>query len=168
MEEKYNLEVCPNCLEPNEEDLAVCKHCGMPLHPEPEQIEPVEPEALPAEAADDAPAAQEQDKKQEKGMFAKAMPYLGLYVLYVAITQFIEVKNNTDPAAGDPKLGYLACGIYMVAGILMVWPALRDWLNKRKKREEPEAVSEAQSAEDAGPESTEEQAEGQDAEETGE
>ena len=31
-EDYGNLDICPNCLEPNTENLAVCKYCGMPLH----------------------------------------------------------------------------------------------------------------------------------------
>ena len=29
--DRDNLEICPNCLEPNEKDLANCAYCGMPL-----------------------------------------------------------------------------------------------------------------------------------------
>ncbi len=155
-EEKNNLNICPNCLEPNPDDLAVCKYCGMPLHPgaEPVEINGENSDGLTSEeemAENRAAAVPSDEKKEEnrKSGFNSIMPFLGLYVLYSAYQTWQQVRAQVaDPETAEsvnPTLGYVSVAIYAVAGLLM----LRPWIEKAiemirgPKAEEGDKVAEA-------------------------
>ena len=137
-EGKSNLTICPNCLEPNPDDLAVCKFCGQPLHPGAEPVELSEGEnadglTSPEEQAENrADAVPDGEKKEEpkKNNFDSIMPFLGLYVLYMAYETYSQLKAQlADPetaATVNAKLGYLTVGIYVIAGLLL----MRSWFYK--------------------------------------
>ena len=137
-EGKSNLTICPNCLEPNPDDLAVCKFCGQPLHPGAEPVELSEGEnadglTSPEEQAEnraDAVPAEEKKEEPKKNNFDSIMPFLGLYVLYMAYETYSQLKAQlADPetaATVNAKLGYLTVGIYVVAGLLL----MRSWFFK--------------------------------------
>ena len=136
-EGKSNLTICPNCLEPNPDDLAVCKFCGQPLHPgaEPVELDGENADGLtsPEEQAEnraDAVPAEEKKEEPKKNNFDSIMPFLGLYVLYMAYETYSQLKAQlADPetaATVNSKLGYLTVGIYVVAGLLL----MRSWFFK--------------------------------------
>jgi hypothetical protein len=160
-----NLEICPNCLEPNTENLAVCKYCGMPLHqgsdPD-EYLMKKESENLEANRAESVPEAKKSEKKQENG-FRRVMPWLGLYLIYYAITGCFDVNRQIKQAAEEGQtvnapLAYVSQGIWLVAGIMMALPLIKKGYRKLRGLPEPE--------EDETP--AEEQAEVTKTEETGE
>ena len=95
-EGRYNLEICPNCLEPNDEDLAVCRYCGQPLSPDAEVIDTAalpEDEKTLAENRAAAVPEKKPQKKQENG-FRRVMPWIGLYLIYYAVTGVIETAHT--------------------------------------------------------------------------
>ncbi len=148
-QERYNMEICPNCLEANEADLAVCKYCGMPLRPVDDSAEIPEVECDGTLSEENSPEekpegtlTETEKPKEEKRGFRYAMRYLGIYVIVVAVEQMFSVlKTETDPS--QRKLGILANVIYILAGILMAYPILGDYLKKRKSAEElPEEETE--------------------------
>ena len=156
-EGQSNLTICPNCLEPNSEDLAVCRYCGMPLHPgadaDPSAM-PESEEELAANRAAAAPEEKKDTKKNQQSGFQRVMPWLGLYLIYYAITGCFDVKRQVAQAAeaGQPvneTLAYVSQGIWFLAGLLMARPLIKKgW---RKLRHLPE--------EDETPETPEAQAE---------
>lgn len=145
-EGRNNLEICPNCLEPNDDDLAVCKFCGQPLIPGAEVIDssamPESEQELAANRAAAAEQANKPKKKQESG-FRRVMPWLGLYLIYYAITGVIETAHTEE--LKDVKLAYLSWVIWFAAGILMSLPLWKKWY--RKLRHLPEEDEAEQSAE---------------------
>lgn len=154
-EGRNNLEICPNCLEPNDDDLAVCKFCGQPLIPGAEVIDssamPESEQELAANRAAAAEQANKPKKKQESG-FRRVMPWLGLYLIYYAITGVIETAHTEE--LKDVKLAYLSWVIWFAAGILMSWPLWKKWYRKLRhlpEEDEAEQASESvQNEEDAG------------------
>ena len=152
---RYNLEICPNCLEPNDDDLAVCKYCGQPLTPGAEVVDSAAmPESEQELAANRAAAAAQENKpkkKQESG-FRRVMPWLGLYLIYYAVTGVIETAHTEE--LKDVKLAYLSWVIWFAAGILMSWPLWKKWYRKLRhlpEEDEAEGTPEAdQNGEDAG------------------
>ncbi len=163
-EEKNNLNICPNCLEPNPDDLAVCKYCGMPLHPGAEPVElngenadglTSEEEMAENRAAAVPSASNEKKEEPRKNGFNSIMPFLGLYVLYSAYQTWQQVRaqiaNPETEEAVNPTLGYVTVAIYAVAGLLM----LRPWIEKAiemirgPKAEEPAEAAAAETAETA-------------------
>ena len=160
-EGKSNLTICPNCLEPNPDDLAVCKFCGQPLHPgaEPVELDAENADGLtsPEEQAEnraDAVPAEEKKEEPKKNNFDSIMPFLGLYVLYMAYETYSQLKAQlADPekaAAVNAKLGYLTVGIYVVAGLLL----MRSWFFKllemiRGPKAKDESAAEEKASEEA-------------------
>ena len=159
-EGRANLEICPNCLEPNDDDLAVCPYCGMPLHPDSE----TDPSAMPEDEqtlakyrAEAVPEKKEEKKPQESG-FRRVMPWLGLYLIYYAVTGCFDIKRQIKQAVEEGQqvneaLAYLSQAIWLAAGLLMAWPLIKKGWNKihpsPEKPEEPETVSEALSEDEA-------------------
>ena len=77
---RYNLEICPNCLEPNDDDLAVCRYCGQPLNP---NAEPADLSAMPEDektlqANREAAVPEKKPAKKQESGFRRVMPWLGL------------------------------------------------------------------------------------------
>ncbi|MBQ6509437.1 MAG: zinc ribbon domain-containing protein [Flexilinea sp.] len=148
---RYNLEICPNCLEPNDDDLAVCRYCGQPLNP---NAEPADLSAMPEDEktleANRAAAVSEKKpaKKQENG-FRRWMPWIGLYLIYYAVTGCFDMGRQIRAAqeAGEEvnaALAYLSQGIWFLAGTLMAWPLIKKGYRKlRHLPEEDEEPAEA-------------------------
>ena len=144
-EETGNLDICPNCLEPNTEKLAVCKYCGMPLHQGADADEYVRQESeaeLEANRAQAAPETQKPAKKQENG-FRRVMPWLGLYLIYYAITGCFDVSRQIKAAEAEGQtvnapLAYGAKVIWFAAGIMMAWPLIKKGYRKLRGIPEPE------------------------------
>ncbi len=145
---RNNQEICPNCLEPNNDDLANCAFCGMPLHGNPGSVElsseysdaKTETGALPvqtasaegtADSSDPSKAKNKKDEKINRG-FTYAMRGMGLYLVIYSITELPRSLKLENPQ--DRKLAVFGDIIYLVAGCLMAWPLLKDYLDKRKKK----------------------------------
>ncbi len=162
-EGRFNLDICPNCLEPNPDDLAVCQYCGMPLHPGAEADPSAMPEdeaklaAARAEAA--AAAKKDEKKKQQQGGFRRVMPWLGLYLIYYAITGIIETSRQEE--LSNPTLAYASWVIYIVAGLLMSWPLIKKGYRKLRHLPEEDEVTEesTENTDENTPEGTVEPAE---------
>ena len=145
-----NLDICPNCLEPNTDDLAVCKYCGMPLHQGADAEEYVRQESeaeLEANRAQAAPETKKPAKKQENG-FRRVMPWLGLYLIYYAITGCFDVNRQIKAAEAEGQavnapLAYGAQVIWFAAGIMMAWPLIKKGYRKLRGIPEPEEVEES-------------------------
>jgi hypothetical protein len=154
MEEKQitrnNQEICPNCLEPNNDDLANCAFCGMPLHGNPGVVElpsdhedgntnseiSSDPSASiqgSVESADSPKGKSKKDDKINRG-FTYAMRGMGLYLVVYSITELPRSLKLENPQ--DRKLAAFGDIIYLVAGCLMAWPLLKDYLDKRKQKQE--------------------------------
>ena len=158
-EEGSNLDICPNCLEPNTDNLAVCKYCGMPLHQgaDTEAFEMKESEEeLAKNRAEAAPEQKKPAKKQESG-FRRVMPWLGLYLIYYAITGCFDIKRQIQMAAEEGQtvnapLAYGAQVIWFAAGVMMAWPLIKKGYRKLRglpPEEEAEEQRAADSAETA-------------------
>ena len=148
-EDYGNLDICPNCLEPNTENLAVCKYCGMPLHQgaDPDAFTAQETEAeLAANRAAAVPEPPKKQKKQENG-FRRVMPWLGLYLIYYAITGFFEVSRQIKAAQAEGQpvneaLAYFSQVIWLAAGLLMAWPLIKKGYRKLRHLPEEDEVEE--------------------------
>lgn len=144
-DENGNLDICPNCLEPNTDDLAVCKYCGMPLHRGAEADEYLmkqEEADMEANRAEAAPEEKKPPKKQENG-FRRMMPWLGLYLIYYAITGFFQVKSQIQQAIEEGQevnqaLAYGSQVIWLAAGLLMAWPLIMKGYRKLRHLPDPE------------------------------
>ncbi len=155
-EEGSNLDICPNCLEPNTDNLAVCKYCGMPLHQgaDTEAFEMKESEEeLAKNRAEAVPQEKKPAKKQESG-FRRVMPWLGLYLIYYAITGCFDIKRQIQMAAeeGQPVNAPLAYGaqvIWFAAGLMMAWPLIKKGYRKLRGLPPEEEVEEEQAADSA-------------------
>ncbi len=151
-----NLDICPNCLEPNTDNLAVCKYCGMPLHQgaDSEAFEMKESEEeLAKNRAEAVPQEKKPAKKQESG-FRRIMPWLGLYLIYYAITGCFDIKRQIQMAAeeGQPVNAPLAYGaqvIWFAAGVMMAWPLIKKGYRKLRHLPEEDEVEEEQAADPA-------------------
>lgn len=143
---RSNMEICPNCLEPNPDDLAVCSYCGMPLHPVDEDTAAVmteDEQTLAAARAEAIPAEKKPDKKKkEQSGFRRIMPWLGLYLIYNAIISCIEIGQQRKlPTEEQPNYGlaYLSTAIWFAAGLLMAWPLVKKgWRKLRHLPDEEE------------------------------
>lgn len=151
-----NMDICPNCLEPNTEDLAVCKYCGMPLHQgaDVEAYEMTESEEeLARNRAEAVPEEKKPAKKQESG-FRRVMPWLGLYLIYYAITGCIDINRQIKQAAEEGQtvnapLAYGAQVIWFAAGVMMAWPLIKKGYRKLRHLPDPEETEEPAEAETA-------------------
>ena len=155
---RFNLEICPNCLEPNDEDLAVCPFCGQPLTPGAE-IDPAvmaEDEKTLKANREAAVSEEKEEKKPQENGFRRIMPWLGLYLIYYAVTGVFETAHNEE--LKDVKLAYLSWVIWAAAGILMGWPLIKKGWNKiHPAPEKPEETSDAPETEASGPAEYEEE-----------
>ena len=150
---RYNLDICPNCLEPNDDDLAVCRYCGQPLNP---NAEAADASAMPEDAktleANRTAAVSEkkgEDKKKESG-FRRVMPWLGLYLIYYAITGCFDIKRQIKAAeeageAVNSTLAYFSQVIWFAAGVMMAWPLIKQgWHKIHPVPEKPKNTSSAE------------------------
>ena len=155
-EEGSNLDICPNCLEPNTDNLAVCKYCGMPLHQgaDTEAFEMKESEEeLAKNRAEASPEQKKPAKKQESG-FRRVMPWLGLYLIYYAITGCFDIKRQIQMAAEEGQtvnapLAYGAQVIWFAAGVMMAWPLIKKGYRKLRGLPPEEEAEEQQAADSA-------------------
>ncbi len=144
--DRDNLEICPNCLEPNEKDLANCAYCGMPLRKQTE----IASEALSSESTEkpdsdnsdesakpNPPKGPAEEKKPNRGM-AYAMRGMGIYLIFYAVTEIPRSLKVEDPK--NRMLAIVSDIIYMVAGVMMAWPLFKDYQKKRKEKKEKESA----------------------------
>ena len=158
-----NLDICPNCLEPNTDDLAVCKYCGMPLHqgadPD-EYLMKAEAENLEANRAEAVPEEPKKPAKKEENGFRRVMPWLGLYIIYYAITGIIETSHQED--LENPKLAYASWIIYIIAGVMLAWPLFKKGYRKLRHLPDPDEIEEEEeTSEENTSKSDEEQSAGE-------
>ena len=165
-EGRSNLEICPNCLEPNPQDLAVCSYCGRPLHPVDEDSDEVmteDEQTLAAARAEAVPAEKKPDRKKQQNGFRRIMPWLGLYLIYNAIISCIEIGQQRKlPTEEQPNFGlaYLSAAIWFAAGLLMAWPLVKKgWrklrhLPEEEEEEQPETPQQDSPDEEAAEEET--------------
>lgn len=138
-----NLEICPNCLEPNEKDLANCAYCGMPLRKQAETAgeiissESTEKPDSDESAKPNSPKAPAEEKKPNRGM-AYAMRGMGIYLIFYAVTEIPRSLKVEDPK--NRMLAIVSDIIYMVAGVMMAWPLFKDYQKKRKEKKEKESA----------------------------
>ena len=138
-----NLEICPNCLEPNEKDLANCAYCGMPLRKQAETAgeiissESTEKPDSDESAKPNSPKAPAEEKKPKRGM-ANVMRGMGIYLIFYAVTEIPRSLNVEDPK--NRMLAIVSDIIYMVAGVMMAWPLFKDYQKKRKEKKEKESA----------------------------
>lgn len=129
-------------MEPNQAGLANCVYCGMPLHAD----------ASGAEAAQDLAAADAeqprtngnasaespspktgapQTKKLNKN-FTYAIRGMGLYLIISAISELprsLKIEKQEERT-----LSIISNVIYLVAGVMIAWPMIKEFLEKRKKK----------------------------------
>ncbi len=130
------VEICPNCMEPNTAGQTNCAYCGMSLHAG-ENAENSAQElsadtsaaGTPGEADNTAPA-KPQPKKQNKG-FTYAMRGMGIYLIVYAISEIPRSLKLEKPQ--DRTLSLVSNVIYLIAGAMIAWPMLKEYLDKRKK-----------------------------------
>jgi hypothetical protein len=138
-----NLEICPNCLEPNEKDLANCAYCGMPLRKQAETAgeiissESTEKPDSDESAKPNSPKAPAEEKKPKRGM-ANVMRGMGIYLIFYAVTEIPRSLQKGDPQ--ERMLAIVSDIIYMVAGVMMAWPLFKDYQKKRKEKKEKESA----------------------------
>lgn len=144
-----NLEICPNCLEPNEKDLANCAYCGMPLRKQAETAGEIissdstdSTEKSVSDNSDESakpnpPKAPAEEKKPNRGM-AYAMRGMGIYLIFYAVTEIPRSLKVEDPK--NRMLAIVSDIIYIVAGGMMAWPLFKDYLKKRQEKKEKESA----------------------------
>lgn len=137
-------EICPNCLDPIPAGMDVCPSCGTRLNEDPDavQAEPVEGTIVtqPNETAgpETAGAANGDGKDGEKKptMMQNLVRGMGVYLIYTALTNGYRVIS-TPEALGlergtrEYTLGIVSNVVYLVAGLLAVWPWIQEALAKR-------------------------------------
>ena len=151
-----NLDICPNCLEPNTEKLAVCKYCGMPLHQgaDPDAFAAKETEEeLAANRAAAVPEPPKKQKKQESG-FRRVMPWLGLYLIYYAITGCFDINRQIKAAEAEGQtvntaLAYGSQVIWLAAGLMMAWPLIKKGYRKLRHLPDEDEAEEQVETENA-------------------
>lgn len=148
-----NDDICPNCMEPVPAGAAVCPSCGASMT-ESEAGEEIQvlsgtPESKKtadgAETAGTTEAQGEGDKTKKPNVMQNITRGMGVYLLYIAITNGYRVIS--DPASLELEAGtknyWLALVsnvVYLAAGLLAVWPWIKEYLDKRKRIEEAVAA----------------------------
>ncbi|NMA11635.1 MAG: hypothetical protein GX933_00410 [Chloroflexi bacterium] len=130
------VEICPNCMEPNAVGQINCAYCGMSMHAEENTESPAQEKSAdasangtPIEVENTAPA-KSQPKKQNKG-FTYAMRGMGLYLIVYAISEI--PRSLKLEKQQDRMLSLVSNVIYLIAGAMIAWPMLKEYLDKRKK-----------------------------------
>lgn len=142
-----NLEICPNCLEPNAKDLANCAYCGMPLRPQTSEngqiIESPEAktsgEETPEHEAEKNESAPPQKPEKKTNTWTKVMRGMGLYLIVYSIMEMPRSFQLENP--NDRTLSIISNVIYLVAGGMLAWPMLKEYLAKRKEKQQGEGDS---------------------------
>lgn len=139
-------EICPNCMEPVPAGVDVCPSCGVKMNefvdtpaadllsaakPAPAIEPPAKNDAVPGEAPGGA-------KAKKPGMMQNLTRGLGIYLLYFAITNGYKVLSdpkalNLTPGTREYWLSLVSNVIYLAAGLLAVWPWIKEWIEKRKR-----------------------------------
>lgn len=174
-----NDDICPNCMEPVSAGAAVCPSCGasMTEGETGEEIQAatscaVESAKSPdgAENSGKSNAGNEGEKGKKPNVMQNITRGMGVYLIYIAVTNGYRVLSN--PASLELEVGtknyWLALVsnvVYLAAGLLAVWPWIKEYLDKRKRIEDAVAAeregavvdgsaetieSGAEAAEDAG------------------
>ena len=139
-----NLEICPNCLEPNAKDLANCAYCGMPLRPQTSEtgeiIESPENRAsgeeTPEHETEQKKSAPPQKAEKKTNTWTKVMRGMGLYLIVYSIMEMPRSFQLENP--NDRTLSIISNVIYLVAGGMLAWPMLKEYLAKRKEKQQGE------------------------------
>lgn len=97
--------------------------------PAQEKSADVSAKGTPVEADNTAPA-KSQPKKQNKG-FTYAMRGMGLYLIVYAISDI--PRSLKLEKQQDRMLSLVSNVIYLIAGAMIAWPMLKEYLDKRKK-----------------------------------
>ena len=76
-------------------------------------------------------------KAKKPGMMQNLTRGLGIYLLYFAITNGYKVLSdpkalNLTPGTREYWLSLVSNVIYLAAGLLAVWPWIKEWIEKRK------------------------------------
>lgn len=144
-----NEEICPNCMEPVPADAAACPFCGASMTESAGsgEIQMMDGVIEPAQSPDEAETAEKGDAQgaDEKGKKPSVMQNItrgmGVYLIYIALTQGYNVIAK--PASLELEVGtknyWLALVsnvIYLAAGLLAVWPWIKEYLDKRKRVED--------------------------------
>lgn len=168
------VELCPNCIEPIPFGATICPHCGEELAiVDGETVAassvPAEPAEVTVETTNEAigesgagcptggcplSGGQQPEKKNVMSNLVRGM---GVYLIYFAITRTPEVLKFENPK--EKWLGLTSNIVYLIAGILAVWPWVTEYLEKRKRVDEAlkaEEEAEKEAATDLAPEITDE------------
>ena len=164
--ETRNDDICPNCMEPVAGGAAVCPCCGASMT-ESEPAGEIQPTESASEAINDSGGAEDAGTSGPQGESGGAKKPnvmqnitrgMGVYLIYIAITNGYRVVS--DPAALELEIGtkeyWLALVsnvIYLAAGLLAVWPWIREYLDKRKRIEDAAVVEGSAVTIENGPES---------------
>ena len=110
-------------------------------------------EELAKNRAEAVPQDKKPAKKQESG-FRRIMPWLGLYLIYYAITGCFDIKRQIQMAAEEGQtvnapLAYGAQVIWFAAGVMMAWPLIKKGYRKIRHLPEEEEIEEQQAADPA-------------------
>lgn len=143
------VEICPNCMEPNAAGQTNCVYCGMSMHAG-ENAENATQElsvdtsvAGTSAEADSSASAKPQPKKQNKG-FTYAMRGMGIYLIVYAISEI--PRSLKLEKQQDRTLSLVSNVIYLIAGAMIAWPMLKEYLDKRKKAQSGEIEEETSPA----------------------
>ena len=149
-----NDDICPNCMEPVSAGAAVCPSCGAPMT-EGETGEDIQAATGCAVESAKSPDGAENSGKPgsrnegEKGKKPNVMQNItrgmGVYLIYIAVTNGYRVLSNPaslELEAGTKNywLALVSNVVYLAAGLLAVWPWIKEYLDKRKRIEDAVAA----------------------------
>lgn len=148
-------EICPNCMEPVPAGTEICPSCGVKINefvdtPAADLLSEVKPAAArepPSKNGADPGEAAGGAKAKKPTMMQNLTRGLGVYLLYFAITNGYKVLSNPKaldltPGTREYWLSLVSNVIYLAAGLLAVWPWIKEWIEKRKRAGE-EIVAES-------------------------
>lgn len=139
-------EICPNCMEPVPAGTEICPSCGVKINefvdaPAADLLSEVKPAAAgepPSKNGADPGEAAGGAKAKKPTMMQNLTRGLGVYLLYFAITNGYKVLSNPKaleltPGTREYWLSLVSNVIYLAAGLLAVWPWIKEWIEKRKR-----------------------------------
>lgn len=139
-------EICPNCMEPVPAGTEICPSCGVKINefvdtPAADLLSEVKPAAAgepPSTNGADPGEAAGGAKAKKPTMMQNLTRGLGVYLLYFAITNGYKVLSNPKaleltPGTREYWLSLVSNVLYLAAGLLAVWPWIKEWIEKRKR-----------------------------------
>ncbi len=143
--------ICPNCMEPVPEGQRICPSCGWDLDKEPEEkisdptagtpVNPVSAVSNPG-GKEGSPDEKKREEKKKNNM-SNLMQGLGIYIIYYAISNMVSARKL---APKEKNMAFIADLIYLIAGIMLVWPLIKKGIRKLKGI--PDEPSDSQKTED--------------------